>query len=199
MARYNAAKNKKGQYTSEKPIVLKLSKTLLDIANDVAIRVKPIVRDELENTLTQEIYASRTPATEKGKKIQEYNETHKHQKKKLYHHTGLLERSVYGTIDGDNVKVNIRDQKYDNGASTTEVYDYLKFGTTDEPKSDVYDYANGTKFARYNPQEPHNFEARTREHMRQFLDDLSRDLHTHPEKYSKKYTDAIKKRDIAEL
>ena len=117
----------------------------------------------------------------------EYNETHKHQKKRPYHHTGLLERSVYGTIDGDIVKANIRDQKYDNGASTTEVYDYLKFGTTDTPKNDTYDYEGGAKFSQYIPQEPHNFEARTREYMNQFLDRLAADIKNHPERYSDKY------------
>ena len=181
------ARNKRGQFVSEKLISIKIPKALQEIADDVAIRVRPIVRDELENTLVHEIYASRTPATEQGKKVQEYNETHKHQKKRPYHHTGLLERSIYGTIDGDVVKANVRDQRYDNGASTTDVYDYLKFGTTDNPKNDTYDYANGTEFSKYISQEPHNFEARTREYMNQFLDRLAADIKNHPERYSDKY------------
>lgn len=181
------ARNKRGQFTSSHMNVVKISKALQEIADDAAIRVRPIVRDELENTLIHEVYASRTPATEQGKNVQEYNETHKHQKKKPYHHTGLLENSIYCTIDGDIVKANVRDQKYDNGASTTEVYDYLKFGTTDNPKNDTYDYANGTKFSKYISQEPHNFEARTKEYMDIFLDTLAADIKNHPEKYSEKY------------
>lgn len=181
------ARNKRGQFTSKNMNVVKISKALQEIADDAAIRVRPIVRDELENTLRHEIYASRTPATESGKQVREYNETHKHQKKRPYHHTGLLESSVYGTIDGDVVKANIRDQKYDNGASTTEVYDYLKFGTTDTPENDTYDYANGTKFSKYISQEPHNFEARTKEYMQIFLDRLAADIKNHPEHYLDKY------------
>ena len=120
------ARNRKGQYASENIINLKISKALQNIANDVAIRVKPIIRDELEKTLRYEIYASRTPATKKGLTTKEYNESHSHQKVKPYHHTGLLASSVYATIDGDTIKANIKDQQYDNGSSTTDVYDYLK-------------------------------------------------------------------------
>ena len=181
------ARNKKGQYASENLISLKISKTLQNIADDVAIRVKPIIRDELEKTLRYEIYASRTPATKKGQTTKEYNESHNHQKTKPYHHTGLLAGSVYATIDGDVIKANIKDQQYDNGSSTTEVYDYLKFGTTDTPKNDTYSYDGGKKFSKYISQEPHNFEARTREYMKQFINNLAIDLTQHPEKYSTKY------------
>ena len=190
------ARNKLGQFTRNEIISVKLSKALQEIADDVAIRVRPIVRDELENTLRQEIYASRTPATRKGKDVQEYNDKKKHQKPHPYHHTGLLARSVYGSIDGYIVKANIRDEKYDNGSSTTEVYDYLKFGTTDNPKNDTYSYANGTKFSKYVQQKPHNFEARTSEHMKQFLDKLAGDLHNNPGAYSDKYTNKVKARHL---
>lgn len=190
------ARNKKGQITSEHIISVKLLKSLQEIADDVAIRVKPIVRDKLESELRYQLYQSYTPATQKGKEIREYNESNTHQKKNLYHHTGLLASSVYGTIDGDIVKANIKDQKYDNGASTTEVYDYLKFGTTDKPKNYIYDYANNSKYAMYVSQEPHNFEARTREEMKRFLDELAGDLHNDPGKYSDKYTNKVKARHL---
>jgi len=181
------AKNKKGQFTGERIVSLKISKALQEIANDAAIRVRPIVRDELENTLRTEIYTSYTPATKKGKDIQEYNETHKHQKAHPYHHTGLLASSVYATIEGNTVKANIKDEKYNNGTSTTEVYNYLKFGTTTTPKSNSYSYNNGNDFSQYISQKPHNFEARTREYMKIFLDRLANDLQQHPERYSDKY------------
>lgn len=183
-------RNKRGQITSNRTISTKLIKALQEAANNAAIRIKPLVRDELEQTLRSEIYASYTPATERGKAIQEYNETHKHQKPQSYHHTGLLASSVYATIQGDVIQAVIKDKQYPDGASTTEVYDYLKFGTTDTPKkSDTYAYANGTEFSKYIPQEPHNFEARTREYMNEFLDNLLVELQTEKgkEKYIGKY------------
>ena len=170
------ARNKLGQITGTKPVEITLKKSLLAIAKDEGIRVKAMVRDELEKELAFDVYASYRPATEKGKEVQEYNKTHKHQKPHLYHHTGKLARNIYTIIDGDNVKAMVRDEKYDNGVSTTEVYDYLKFGTPDIPQNDTYDYANGSKFSKYIPQAPHNFEARTRKYMNQYLDTIAKDI-----------------------
>lgn len=190
-------KNKLNQFTRINPIEIKLTKQLQKIADEVEVKVKPIVRDELEATLRAEIYASRTPATEKGQTIKTYNETHKHQKPKLYHHTGKLERSVYATIEGDIIKANIKDETYDNGASTTEVYDYLKFGTTNHPKNNTYAYANGTTFSKYIPQEPHNFEARTKEQMDIFLKKLKADIEQNGSKYiNPKYIKKLRKSDM---
>ena len=170
------ARNKKGQITSTKPIEIAIQKRLIDIAKDEGIRIKALVRDELEKELRLDIYDSYTPLTKRGKMVQEYNETHKHQKPHPYHHTGRLAQSVYAIIDGDNVKAMIKNKQYDNGTSTAEVYDYLKFGTTNNPKSNIYSYDNGTKFSTYISQPPHNFEARTREHMKDFLNKLAIDI-----------------------
>lgn len=181
------ARNKLGQFTGKNAITFKITKTLQDIADEVAIRVKPIIRDELESTLRAEVYASYRPATEQGKATQEYNETHKHQKARPYHHTGLLASKIGANIDGNTVKAVVRNGVYDNGATTSEVYDYLKFGTPDKASTDAYDYNNGEEFSQYISQEPHNFEARTREQMKVFIDKLAVDLQQHPERYSEKY------------
>ena len=181
------ARNKRGQYVSEGNLELKITKRLQAVADEVAIRVKPIVRDELEQTLRAEIYASLTPATEKGKAIQNYNESHTHQKKRLYHHTGTLASSIHGTINGDIVNAGpMEGVTYEDGTPVEDVYNYLKFGTTDTPKKDVYNYGDG-QFSQYIPQEPHNFEARTREYMKVFLKDLEKDLELHPDRYIGKY------------
>ncbi|MDE5539921.1 MAG: hypothetical protein K2J20_05495 [Bacilli bacterium] len=166
------ARNKLGQFTGTKPIAIKITKALQEIAKEAEIRVKPLVRDELVSTLRSEVYNSYRPATQKGREIKEHNETHTHQKKALYHHTGTLLRNIHGVIDGDTVKIIVDDEKYDDGSTADEVYDYLKFGTTDNPKKEVYGYANGTKISKYIAQEPHNFEARTREHMNIYLMEL---------------------------
>lgn len=191
------ARNKLGQFTSINHITQAINKRLQAIATDEQIKIKALVRDELEQTLRSEIYASRTPATEKGLEVKEYNETHKHQKSRPYHHTGKLESSIYAIIDGDTVKAMVQDKQYDNGRSTTEVYDYLKFGTTDTPKNDVYDYANGNQFSKYISQEPHNFEARTREHMEIFLRDLETDIEQNGTKHiNPKYLKKLRKSDM---
>lgn len=181
------ARNKLGQITGKDPIKLKISKQLLKIADEVAIRVKPIIRDQLETSLRANIYASYEPATKSGKAVQEYNDTHAHQKAKPYHHTGLLARSVYCTIDGNMVKANVRKDMYSNGTSAAEVYNYLKFGTTNNPKSDFYSYDNGKSFSRYIAQKPHNFEAATRKEMKVFLKGLATDIELHPENYARSY------------
>ena len=175
------ARNKLGQVTGEKIIGIKLTKRLQAIAEDEGIKLKAMVRDELEQTLRSEIYASYRPATKNGKDVQEYNETHKHQKPRPYHHTGILASNVYANIEGDIIQAKIKDVKYPDGASATEVYDYLKFGTPDQPKNGAkgFFYNNGQNFSPYISQEPHNFEARTREQMKQFINDLETDINEH--------------------
>jgi len=172
------ARNKLGQITSNrKSVEIAIQKYLEKDAKEIDMKIKPIIRDELEQTLRAEIYASYTPATEKGKATQEYNKTHKHQKPNLYHHTGILAGSIHGRINENSVEAGpMEGVKYPNGKSAQEIYTYLKFGTTDTPKKDVYSYDNGTKFSRYSAQEPHNFEARTREYMKVFLKKLAQDI-----------------------
>ena len=180
-------RNTRGQFVGADKVSLKITKRLQEIADEVAIRVKPIVRDELEQTLRSEIYASYTPATKSGQETEEYNRTHKHQKKRPYHHTGKLASSVYATIDGNTIKAKLKEKQYDNGRTTAEVYDFLKFGTARETSKKGFTYNQGEEFSAYIHQEPHNFEARTREHMRDFLKELEIDLQQRPEKYSEKY------------
>ena len=180
-------RNIRGQFVGANKISVKITKHLQEIADEVAIRVRPIVRDELERTLRSEVYASYTPATKKGQEIEEYNQTHKHQKPRLYHHTGLLASKIYAVIEENVIKSKIRSAKYDNGSTTEEVYDFLKFGTARETSKKGFSYNNGEEFSTYIHQEPHNFEARTRERMRNFLKELETDLQQHPERYSRKY------------
>ena len=180
-------RNTRGQFVGADKVSLKITKRLQEIADEVAIRVKPLVRDELEKTLRSEIYASYTPATKSGQETEEYNQTHKHQKKRPYHHTGLLTSKVYAVIEENVIKSKIRSAKYDNGSTTEEVYDFLKFGTPKETSKKGFTYNKGEEFSTYIHQEPHNFEARTREYMRDFLKKLETDLQQHPEKYSEKY------------
>ena len=147
-------RNKRGQYTSEKVINQKITKELQALAHNVDIKIKPIVRDELENTLIHEIRASYTPATQNPERP--------------YNHYHRLEASVYAVVVKDTVQIRFKKKKYRNGRTVEQVYNDLKFGTKDTPKKPVYWYGKH-KYAGYISQEPHNFEARTREHMRIFL------------------------------
>lgn len=185
------ARNTRGQFTGKNVITWKITKHLQEIADEVAIKVRPMVRDELESTLRAEIYNSYRPATEQGKATQEYNETHKHQKARPYHHTGLLASKVGANIEGNTIKAVVRHGVYDDGATTSEVYDYLKFGTPKKASTDVYDYNNGEEFSQYISQEPHNFEARTRDHMRDYMKELEVKITQHPEKISDKYKKSV--------
>ena len=192
------ARNTKGQWASTNSIEIALKKRLLAIAKDDGIKLKAMVRDKLEEELRFNVYTSYRPATKKGKDTQYYNETHKHQKARPYHHTGLLASKIDAIIDGDSVKAIVRDAQYADGASTTEVYDYLKFGTTNTPKkSDVYDYNNGNNFSQYISQKPHNFEARTRDAMESYLNELKTDIEQNGKKYiNPKYLKKLRKSDM---
>ena len=167
-----------GKFTKEMSILI--TKELRTIADDVAIRVKPIVRDELERTHRANIYDSYIPAVDGS-----------------YHHTGTLASSIKGLIDGNAVKAVVEDREFPNdvrspnaATSTLEVYEILKNGSTSNPKADAYPYRDGSgeiKWSMYIQQKPHNFEQRTLEDMEVFLDQLTRDLKNNPEKYSRKY------------
>ena len=167
-----------GRFTKEMSILI--TKQLQAIADDVAVRIRPLVRDELESTHRSNIYASYTPAIN-GK----------------YHHTGTLASSVKGLIDGNAVKVVIEDREFPNdvrspnaATSTVEVYEILKNGSTANPKSDSYPYRskNGKiAWSSYIKQEKHTFEQQTLQDMEVFLDQLATNLKNHPERYTRNY------------
>ena len=125
-------RNRLGQFTGAQRWKIKITKQLKDIAEEAEVRIKPIVRDKAEQVLRESIIESYQPATKKGKSVQDYNKTHKHQKSNTYHHTGLLASSIYANIEGDIITTNVRDRLYPDGTSTTKVYDILKFGTKKE-------------------------------------------------------------------
>lgn len=130
--------NKKGQFTGDFSILI--TKKLQKIADEVDVNVKSTIRKKLEQTYRDNVYASYSPISNTGKAIQEYNDTHKHKKPQSYHHTGIFANSVKAVIDENVVKIVIEDNTYDDGASTTQVYEWLTKGTTKNPKHDSYPY-----------------------------------------------------------
>ena len=94
------ARNKKGQFVSEGALTFEITKKMKSMGDEIVERIKPKIRDELEQTLRSEIYASYTPA---DKKSQKSNKDTKNQNTRPYHHTGILVSSIQGVIEGDTI------------------------------------------------------------------------------------------------
>lgn len=192
--------NNLGQFTKEMSILI--TKELQNLAHEAEVRVKPILRDKLEETHRLNVYASRTPAIN-GK----------------YHHTGILASSIKGVIDGNTVKAVVEPKKFpnrirsNNGAKlTTEVYEILKNGSKARAKHDVYPYegkqkkeqnkdkVGPMKWSTYIQQKPHDFEQRTLDDMEQYISQdlipaLTKKNGYLYEQLVKKYTDKIAKKN----
>lgn len=174
------SRNNLGQW--EKGASILITKKLRAIAEDKEKKVKEVVREKLKYTYIKNVYESYSPMSVHGKEVQEYNATHKHQKRQTYHHTGLLLESIDAVIDKNVIKIVIKPGMYDNGTTTKQVHDWLAEGTTTHPKKDSYPYADirGSKsttgWASYNPTPKHLFKEHTLIQMEGFLESLMNDL-----------------------
>lgn len=174
-------RNKRGQYVSENKLNTKIDTALKNVTQEYNIRLQALIRDKLIEELRHQIYASYT-STGDGS----------------YTHKNLLPPNVYAVIEGDTIKVKLSDVSYKGTDSKgniidipiSEVYDYLKFGTTKTPKNEVYSYIGDDgkiHYAHYRPTPPHNFEARTREAINQFINDIKNNPEITLLPYLKKY------------
>ena len=169
--------NNKGQITKDFSILV--TKKLQTVAEEVNIRIKPLIRDELQYKYKTNVLATYAPTSETGQAVKDYNKAHKHQKSASYHHTGKFLDSIHAVIDENTVKIIIEENIYDDGATTLQVYEWLRYGTTKNPKSDRYPYIKkqggnySTGWASYNPTPKHPFEEMTLEQMKGFLDTLT--------------------------
>lgn len=174
------SRNSKGQLT--KGVSILITEQLRAIAKDQENKVKKVVREELENTYKDEVFKSYVSVSKTGREIKNYNDTHKRQKKQTYRHTGLFINSIKAKIDGHTVKIVIEDNAYDDGASTTQVYEWLTKGTTETPAKENYPYIKkqgddySTGWAKYNPTPKHHFERLTMARMEGFLDSVAEDV-----------------------
>ena len=184
-------RNVKGQFTSDVSILA--YKELSAWAKEIEERIKPEIRDKLAQELAYQINASRTPATKKGQEIEEYNQNNAHKKARLYHRTGTLARSIHGRINGNVIEAGPdKNAKYEmDDTPVTDVYNYLKYGTTDTPKYDKYYFNNKKGLSPYIQQKPHDFEARTSDAMKIYMKALATKLETSHKNNSKtrKYID----------
>lgn len=161
-------------------VQIMIEKELLDAANIIGVRLKTRVRDLAEETYKENIRNSYGPISERGKSVQAYNENHTHKKAANYHHTGLFLKSIYSHIDGDKIKVEVGDLKYDDGTSTKQVYKWLSRGTRKRPKYPYYPVegngTNDTPWAKYVPTPKHDFNRLTILDMENYFSTLKADL-----------------------
>ena len=162
----------------QKQATVLITKQLEQIADDVEKDATEIIKYK-ENVL-----ASYSPRSQAGIETQEYNAYQKsreqklgtrlHKKKQTYHHTGIFIDSIYTEVNNKTVKIKIRDETYPDGASTTQVYEWLTKGTEGSDKTNPDNYSTG--WARNYPTPPHLFEEHTREQMKGFLDNFGENI-----------------------
>lgn len=163
----------------------KVEKHLEMKAEELSSELKRTIRDELEQTLHEEMYDSFGPVQISGKKAKTYNETHKHQVARPYHHTGILISHTHAKIDGDKIKIVV-DGQYPDGTPVEKVYKWLKNGTKKESEYDVYilgGKGSHTPYVGWEPTPPHKFEQKTLARMENYLATIADDVINHPEHY----------------
>lgn len=181
-----------------------LTKQLEQIADDVEKDAAKIIEDKLLDTYKKNVLASYSPRSEAGIEAQKYNDYQKSReakegnkrrlsrKKSTYRHTNIFVNSIYTEIQnktmtrGKVVKIKIKDEQYPDGASTTQVYEWLTKGTDGSEKSYPYIKTTGkdmtnpnnyrTGWARNYPTPRHLFEEHTREEMKGFLDNFKANI-----------------------
>ena len=188
MARRTGARMINSSRWQQQATVL-ITKQLEQIANDVEKDATEIIKDKLLETYKENVLASYTPRSEAGLEVQEYNEYQKsreqklgtrlHKKKLTYRHTGIFLDSIYTEVKNKTVMIKIRDTQYPDGATTTQVYEWLTKGTKGSDKPYPYVKVTGkdatdpnnysTGWARNYPTPRHLFEEHTREQMKGFL------------------------------
>ena len=164
------SRDSKGRVSKQLSILI--TKQLQEIAKDCEQKVKIVLRDELEDQHKHDIYTSYAPIQQSGIEIAEYNRTHKHQKTNPYHHSGTLIRSIYGVIDGNTVKIEQDDLKYEDGTSAKDVYEWLDKGTKKSKKHEYYildGKGSHTPYVRYVPQPRHGFKKATLDYIDVFI------------------------------
>lgn len=163
------SQNNKGQISKQLSILV--TKKMKAAAKTCEYEVKKDIREELERQHLHDVYSSFQPNHTSGKKVKDYNENHKHQKARPYHHTGKLLESIYAVIDGDAVRIEQKDLYYDDGTSVKDVYEWLDKGTS-ESEYDVYilgGKGSGTPYVGYVPQPRHGFKQTTLRHMESYI------------------------------
>ena len=197
----------------QKQATVLITKQLEQIAEEVEKDATKIIEDKLLETYKENVLASYSPRSEAGQEVQAYNESRKQleqkdrelgiksrrgRKKLTYKHTNIFINSIYTEVKNKMVMIKIRDEQYPDGASTTQVYEWLTKGTKGSDKSYPYIKVTGkdatdpnnysTGWARNYPTPRHLFEEHTREQMKGFLENFQGNIKNdyNKRKYKKK-------------
>ena len=185
----------------QKQATVLITKQLEQIAEEVEKDATKIIEDKLLETYKENVLASYSPRSEAGQEVQAYNESRKQleqedrelgiksrrgRKRLTYRHTNIFVDSIYTEVRNKTVMIKIRDKQYPDGASTTQVYEWLTKGTNGSDKpypyvkvvgkdaTDPNNYSTG--WARNYPTPRHLFEEHTREQMKGFLDNFASNI-----------------------
>lgn len=185
----------------QKQATVLITKQLEQIAEEVEKDATKIIEDKLLETYKENVLASYSPRSEAGQEVQAYNESRKQleqedralgiksrrgRKRLTYRHTNIFVNSIYTEVRNKTVMIKIRDEQYPDGASTTQVYEWLTKGTNGSDKpypyvkvvgkdaTDPNNYSTG--WARNYPTPRHLFEEHTREQMKGFLDNFASNI-----------------------
>lgn len=197
----------------QKQATVLITKQLEQIAEEVEKDATKIIEDKLLETYKENVLASYSPRSEAGQEVQAYNESRKQleqkdkelgiksrrgRKKLTYKHTNIFINSIYTEVKNKMVMIKIRDEQYPDGASTTQVYEWLTKGTEGSDKPYPYVKVTGkdatdpnnysTGWARNYPTPRHLFEEHTREQMKGFLENFQGNIKNdyNKRKYKKK-------------
>lgn len=197
----------------QKQATVLITKQLEQIAEEVEKDATKIIEDKLLETYKENVLASYSPRSEAGQEVQAYNESRKQleqkdrelgiksrrgRKKLTYKHTNIFINSIYTEVKNKMVMIKIRDEQYPDGASTTQVYEWLTKGTEGSDKPYPYVKVTGkdatdpnnysTGWARNYPTPRHLFEEHTREQMKGFLENFQDNIKNdyNKRKYKKK-------------
>ena len=185
----------------QKQATVLITTHLEQIAEEVEKDATKIIEDKLLETYKENVLASYSPRSEAGQEVQAYNESRKQleqedralgiksrrgRKRLTYRHTNIFVNSIYTEVKNKMVMIKIRDEQYPDGASTTQVYEWLTKGTEGSDKPYPYVKVTGkdttdpnnysTGWARNYPTPRHLFEEHTREQMKGFLDNFASNI-----------------------
>lgn len=197
----------------QKRAAVLITKKFEEIAENTKANVQLVIADKLEETYINELKASYSARSERGKQIEVYNAKQKEKEQEPYykkqriklrrqqasyhHHTDdALAKQVHAQIDENYVKIVVDDMTYANGKKAEDILTYLSKGTMGGSRKGgpgTYKGEDGNWYYNY-PTPRHLFEEHTKAQMQGFLASLESDIRNG--KYSTfRYTGKKKSRD----
>ena len=182
----------------QKDFTINISKKLEKTAEKLEVNVSDVVEQKLKQCYRDNVEMSYGPRSvgaaqdilfnEQAKQAEQEDRakgiTARHRRRRIpYIHTGNFYESIETEREGRKIKVKIKDIKYPNGKSTTDVYEYLTKGTSGGGEYWFVNKQGKRPTARNYPTPRHEFEEQTMVQMIGFLDSLESDIKNG--KYSK--------------